>query len=377
MQFSYPIGIEEEYFLADRKTRNAVPHMPKTLMRRCAAVLGEQVQTELLQSQIEVATPICNSLDDARQALRHCREALAEAAGEFDLALFAAGTHPLAEWTEQNPTDKPRYYQIADDLKFLARRNMLCGMHVHVEIADPHLRLDVMNRILPFLPVLLGLSASSPFWRKHPTGLMGYRLAAYDELPRTGIPEFFVNLADYNNYVDTLVTAGVIEDATHIWWSIRPSPRFPTLELRIADSCTHLEDTLCIAALYRCLARALRRRPELNGTWRNHTRLLIEENRWRAQRNGTTGGLIDIEAKRIVPFAEVVEHLLQLVEEDAAALGCVREVAHARQILARGTSAAQQIAIYRQARDQGASRIEALRHVIDWLIETTRPGGPG
>lgn len=372
MSDAYPIGIEEEYFLADAETRNAVPRMPKALMRRCKEALGDQVQTELLQSQIEIATPICRSLEDARKALRHCRQSLAQATAEFDLALFAAGTHPLAEWSEQEPTDKPRYHKIADDLKILARRNMLCGMHVHVEIVDPHKRLDVMNRILPFLPVLLGLSTSSPFWRKHTTGLMGYRLAAYDELPRTGIPEFFPDLADYNGYVDTLVSAGVIEDATHIWWSIRPSLRFPTLELRIADSCTHMEDTLCIAALYRCLARALQRRPEINATWRNHTRLLIEENRWRAQRNGTSEGLIDINNKRITPFATVIEDILQLVEEDAAALGCIPEVAHARQILSRGTSAAQQMALYREKRDAGASRIEALRAVVGWLIETTK-----
>lgn len=371
MRDTYPIGIEEEYFLADSGSRNAVPGMPKALMRRCKEALGDRVQTELLQSQIEIATPVCISLDEARQALRHSRAALAAAVGEFDMALFAAGTHPLAEWTEQLPTEKPRYYKIADDLKILARRNMLCGMHVHVEIEDPHVRLDVMNRILPFLPVLLGLSTSSPFWRKHVTGLMGYRLAAYNELPRTGIPEFFVNLADYNDYVDTLVSTGVIEDASHIWWSIRPSLRFPTLELRIADSCTYMEDTLCIAALYRCLARMLRRRPTLNGTWRTHTRLLIEENRWRAQRNGTTEGLIDTEAKRIVPFAEMVEHVLALVAEDAAALGCSREVAHARTILARGTSAAQQLALYNERRKAGAGRIEALRAVVGWLIDTT------
>lgn len=371
MTDAYTIGIEEEYFLAERDTKNAPGRMPRALIRRARGALGEQVTTELLQSQIEVATPICATMDEARQALRRYRRALAEAAAEFDLEIFAAGTHPLGEWTEQQHTDKPRYHRIADDLKFLARRNLLCGLHVHVEIKDPHVRLDVMNRMLPFLPVLLALSTSSPFWRKHSTGLMGYRLAAYDELPRTGLPEFFVNLADYNGYIDTLVEAGVIEDATHIWWAIRPSTRFPTLELRVADSCTYLEDTLCIAALYRCLVRALRRLPRLNGTWRNHTRLLIEENRWRAQRYGTTEGQIDFEARRMVPFADILEGLLAMVAEDADALDCAAEVNHARTILARGTSAAQQVALYRQRRADGESRIEALRQVVAWLSRTT------
>lgn len=375
MSAGYTLGIEEEYFLAEQDTKNAVSRMPKALIRRARGALGEQVTPELLQSQIEVVTPVCHSLQEARQHLIRYRTALKQACAEFGLEVFAAGTHPMAEWAEQTATDKPRYAKLANDLKFLAMRNMMCGMHIHVEIADPHVRIDVMNRVLPFLPTLLALSTSSPFWRKRPTGLMGYRLAAYDELPRTGIPDFFVNLADYNELIGTMVSAGVIEDASHVWWAIRPSVRFPTLELRIGDSCTHVEDTLCIAAIYRCLVRALRRVPELNGIWRNHTRLLIEENRWRAQRYGTTEGLIDFAEKRLVPFTDVIENLLALIAEDAEALDCVAEVRHARTILSRGTSAAQQMALYRQARDNGATRIEALRQVIGWLSETTTAVG--
>ena len=371
MKPAYTIGIEEEYFLAEADSKNAISRMPKALIRRARDVLGDQVTPELLQSQIEVVTPVCQSLDEARQYLRRYRSTLRDTTAEFGLEVFAAGTHPMAEWSEQTPTDKPRYAKLANDLKFLAMRNMMCGMHIHVEVTDPHVRIDIMNRVLPFLPTLLALSTSSPFWRKHPTGLMGYRLAAYDELPRTGIPDFFVNLADYNELIATMVTAGVIEDASHVWWAIRPSTRFPTLELRIGDSCTHMEDTLCIAALYRCLIRALGRVPELNGIWRNHTRLLIEENRWRAQRYGTTEGLIDFNEKRLVPFADVIEGLLALIAEDAEALDCVQEVRHARTILTRGTSAAQQMALYRAARDGGASRLEALRQVVGWLAQTT------
>ncbi|MEK9969126.1 MAG: carboxylate-amine ligase [Ferrovibrio sp.] len=367
----YTLGIEEEYFLAETGSMNAVSRVPEGFIRRTAGVLGAQVTPELLQSQIEVVTPICHSLEEARQHLRRYRRALKDAGTEFGIEVFAAGTHPMAEWNEQMPTEKRRYEKLANDLKFLARRNMMCGMHIHVEISDPHVRIDIMNRMLAFLPVLLALSTSSPFWRKYPTGLMGYRLAAYDELPRTGIPDFFMNLADYMSFVDTLVSAGAIEDSSHVWWAIRPSLRFPTLELRIGDSCTYLEDTLCIAALYRCLVRCLRRQPEINGIWRNHTRLLIEENRWRAQRYGTTEGMIDFNEKRVVPFPDVIETMLALVAEDAEALDCVAEVQHARIILERGTSAAQQMAVYRQARDDGATRIEALKHVMDWLAKTT------
>ena len=371
MSDSDTIGIEEEFFLAEQNGRAAVQRMPKALMRRCRDVLGDAVTTELLQSQIEVATPICHSLTEARESLAGYRRGLAAVAAEFGLDIFAAGTHPTGEWTEQRHTDKPRYHKIADDLKFLARRNMLCGLHVHVAVHDPHRRIDIMNRILPFLPLLLGLSTSSPFWRKYPTGLMGYRLAAYDELPRTGMPDIFNGLADYTAYIDTLVQSGVIEDASHVWWAIRPSPRFPTLELRIADACPHLEDALCIAAIFRCLVRALRRRPDLNAVRQNHTRLLIEENRWRAQRYGTAEGQIDFSARKLLPFADLLEALLALIAEDAAALDCEAEIRHARTILHRGTAAAQQMALYRSQREAGASRTEALRAVVGWLVAAT------
>lgn len=371
MNDPFTIGIEEEFFLAERDGKAAVQRMPKALIRRCRGLLGDAVTTELLQSQIEVATPICHSLAEARESLAGYRRGLAAVAAEFGLDIFAAGTHPTGEWTEQRHTDKPRYHKIADDLKLLARRNMLCGLHVHVAVHDTHRRIDVMNRILPFLPLLLGLSTSSPFWRKHPTGLMGYRLAAYDELPRTGIPEVFNGPEDYNAYIDTLVQSGAIEDASHVWWAIRPSPRFPTLELRIADSCTHLEDTLCIAAIFRCLVRALQRLPGLNAERQSHTRLLIEENRWRAQRYGTAEGQVDFSARKLLPFADLLDSLLALIAEDAAALDCTAEIRHARTILQRGTSAAQQIDLYHAQRAAGASRTDALRAVVGWLVAST------
>jgi carboxylate-amine ligase len=371
MPGTFSIGIEEEYFLADQDSKAAVARMPRGLIRRARDILGAQVTPELLQAQIEAVTPVCQSLDEARGHLRHYRAALQGAAGEFGLQVFAAGTHPMAEWPDQVPTDKPRYHRLADELQSLALRNMMCGLHVHVEIRDPQARIDIMNRIRPFLPVLLALSTSSPFWRKRPTGLMGYRLAAYDELPRTGIPDVFASLADYETLIDTMVSAGAIADASHVWWAIRPSLRYPTLELRIADSCPHVEDALCIAALYRCLVRALGRAPALNGIWRSHTRMLIEENRWRAQRYGTGEGQIDFAGKRLVPFADVVDGLLVLIAEDAEALGCVTEVQHARAILRRGTAAAEQLALYRAARAGGATRIAALREVVGWLAATT------
>lgn len=372
MSEPFSIGVEEEYFVTNRKTRNTLRRMPPGLLARCRSVLGEHVTPELLQSQIEIATRTCTSLAEIRGELGRLRGAVARAAEDDGLAILAAGTHPMAEWSEQRHTDKPRYDQIMDDLRMIGQRNLVCGMHVHVAMPDPARRIDIMTRMVPFLPALLALSTSSPFWKKHATGLMGYRLAHYDELPRTGLPPLFGSAGEYERYVDTLVAAGAIPDASYLWWAIRPSSRYPTLELRVADSCTYLDDAVAIAALYRCLVRTLWRRPELNAGGTLVTWLVVDENKWRAQRYGIETGLIDEHDRRIVPFGEVIDRLLALVDEDATHFGCTAEVGAVRRILARGTSAQRQLAVYRDARGRGATRTAALREVVDWLIATTQ-----
>ena len=372
MSEAFTIGVEEEYFVTNPKTRNTLRRMPPRMMARCRALLGDRVTHEMLQSQIEIATPVCQDIAQARAELTRLRQGMVQAAEEHGLAIVAAGTHPMAEWSEQRHTDKPRYDQIMDDLGMLGHRNMVCGLHVHVELPDPDKRIDIMTRMMPFLPILLELSTSSPFWRKQRTGLMGYRLAHYDELPRTGLPPLFRDTRDYERYVETLVQAKVIPDSSYVWWAIRPSKRFPTLELRVADSCTYLEDTLAIAALYRCLARALWRRPDLNAEATAITALIADENKWRAQRYGIEGGFVDEAERRLVPFGEVFGNLLSLIAEDIAHLGCEAEIEGARRILGRGTSAIRQLAVYSDARQSGARRLEAVHQVVDWLIATTR-----
>lgn len=372
MNEPFSIGVEEEYFVTNPKTRNTLRRMPPRLLARCRELLGDNVTTELLQSQIEIATPTCHSIPEIRRELTRLRGAVVQAATEHGLAMVAAGTHPMAEWSEQRHTDKPRYEQIMDDLRMIGQRNLVCGMHVHVAVPDPDRRVDIMTRMVPFLPTLLALSTSSPFWKKRPTGLMGYRLAHYDELPRTGLPPLFAGKTDYDRYVDTLVAAGIIPDASYLWWAIRPSLRYPTLELRVADCCTRLDDAVAIAAIYRCLVRVLWRRPDLNAALTPVSWLVIDENKWRAQRYGIEGGLIDEADRRTVPFTEALDGLLALIAEDARDLGCTSETEKARHILARGTSAHRQMEIYREARARGASRTAALRDVVDWLIATTQ-----
>ena len=223
MTAMYTIGMEEEYFVFDAKTRRAVRRIDKKFLADIRKQLGERVMTEMLQSQIEVATPPCETMGEAREHLTHFRRALGEAARERKLGLAAMGTFPLAFWPEQTMTPKARYDAIMDDLQMIGYRNMLCGMHVHVEVPDLDTRINLIMRLTPYLPLLLALSTSSPFWQGHLTGLCGYRLAAYDELPRTGLPELFRTNDDYNEFVAALVWAKIIPDASYIWWAMRPS----------------------------------------------------------------------------------------------------------------------------------------------------------
>jgi carboxylate-amine ligase len=247
-------------------------------------------------------------------------------------------------------------------------------MHVHVGIEDDDLRIDLMNQLRYFLPHLLAMSTSSPFWESLDTGLRCYRLTIFDALPRTGLPQRFDSYAEYQRHVDILVHAGLLEDATKIWWDIRPSARYPTLETRIFDVCTNLDDAVALAALTVCLLRMLYRLRVKNQRWRIYNSMLLYENRWRAMRYGTDESLLDLARGQLVPFGELIEEMLLLTEQDAVALDCQAEVVHVREIIARGTSAHQQVTVYEEAIAGGVSHEEALRAVVRFLIEQTAAG---
>jgi carboxylate-amine ligase len=373
---SYRFGIEEEYFVTDLRTRNVRHVMSQRFFRACKKELGASVTNEMLQSQIEVATSPCETMTEAREQLLRFRRVLAKHAAGHGLGIVAAGTHPLALWHEQKQTPKARYDEVMHDLQMVGFRDMLCGMHVHVEVPDPARRIEIMYRTFPFLPLLLALSTSSPFWQGHRTGLHGYRLAAYDELPRTGFPPLLKTLEEYQHYVDTLVSARVIKDASYIWWLIRPSYQHPTLELRIADACTRVDDAICIAAIFRCLVRHLVEQTDINADLSAIGRAIAVENKWRAQRYGTAVSFIDHQSMQAKPIADILDELLGRIADDAVALGCLPEVEAARDILRRGSSADEQLRIYRRARLDGLSRHAALREVVDWLHRETTCG-PG
>jgi len=368
---SFTVGIEEEYLLVDRASRDLASDPPPEMMAECQRRLAGQVSPEFLRAQIEVGTTACAGVAAARAELAHLRRTVAEVAGLHGLAPIAAATHPFAHWLSQKTTDRERYALLARDLQGPARRLVICGMHVHVGLEDPELRIDLMGQVAYFLPHLLALSTSSPFWRGEDTGLKSYRIAVFDEMPRTGLPELFESWGEFERHLRVLVQAGLIEDGTKLWWDIRPSLRFPTLEMRITDICTRLDDAIAIAALYRCLLRMLWRLKRANQRWRRYAAMLVNENRWRAQRYGIDEGLADFGKGRIMPYAELLEELIQLVAEDADAFQCRREVESAREILVRGTSAHRQRAAFAAALAAGADKPAALRAVVDALVAET------
>jgi carboxylate-amine ligase len=326
----------------------------------------------MLQSQIEVATPPCETIADARQHLVHFRRVLGQAAQKRKLGIAAVGTFPLAFRDDQRVTQKARYDDIMHDLQILGLRNMVCGLHVHVEVPDQSARINLIMRITPYLPLLLALSASSPFWQGHLTGLSAYRLAHYDELPRTGLPELFRTNQDYDEYIDALVGAKIIPDATYIWWAIRPSLTFPTIELRVADACTRLDDAIAIAALFRCLLRALDRDRSINAGFDRVGRAITAENKWHAQRYGLGATFIDPIRRTPIAAKQWLAEVRALTAEDAKALDSADAIARLDRIVAEGTSADRQSAIYSKAKANGQQRLTALKDVVDWAAKETQ-----
>jgi len=368
---NWTLGIEEEYLMVETETGDLVQHPLDDLIADCQKELGDSVHPEFLQSQIEVSTPVCQDIHEARTHLRHCRQTIAHLGAQYGVTPIAASTHPHAQWDTQDHTDADRYHRFAEDMQGVVRRLVISGMHVHVGIDDEDLRIDLMNQISYFLPHLLALSTSSPFWQGKDTGLQSYRLSVFDELPRTGVPEQFQSASEYDKHVEILSELGVIKDASMLWWDVRPAVRFPTLEMRITDVCTSLEDALTLAAVYQCLLRMLYRLRRNNQRWRTYKAVLINENRWRAQRYGTNEGLIDFGKAEMIPFSELITEFMDMLTEDAEALNCVDALNHLHTILKRGTSAHRQKEIYYAARKNGKSEKAALKDVTHWLMAET------
>jgi glutamate---cysteine ligase / carboxylate-amine ligase len=368
MTAAFPFGLEEEYFLVDARSKLLAGDVPLAFFEAAKRATKGRISQEFLQPQIEVQSSPHVSMRDASRELRELRRIVSTVAAQHGYCILAAGTHPSALWPGAQPTPKKRYDIVMHDLQMIGRRDLLCGMHVHVELPDANDRVDVMYRMLPYLPLFLALSTSSPFWQRRRTGLKGYRLAAYDELPRTGVPELFRTREEFDAYVSALVRAGVIQDSSFIWWAIRPSLVNPTLELRAPDSCTLVEDTIAIAALYRTVARHLSLNRSCNAGLNAVQRALVIENKWQAQRHGVNAVFVTEDGG--ITVADMLDRTIEETAADAAALNCTAEIGRCRAIVGSGTSADAQLAVF-DAHGAGKSRDAALRAVTEWISVAT------
>jgi len=364
---SLTIGIEEEYQIIDPATRELRSYVQRFL-EQGRTVLADQIHPEFLQSQVEAGTRICRNVAEAREEVTRMRRsiwALAEAEG---LWVAAAGTHPFSSWARQEVSPFGRYPELARFLQDVGRRLLIFGTHVHIGIEDPQLLIEVMNAIREFLPHILALSSSSPFWHGRDTGLKSYRSVLFESLPRTGIPPRFDTYGEYRAYVELLLATGSLAEPTHIWWDVRPSERFATLEVRIPDSCTRIAETICVAALVQAIVAKLVRLRQTGERWPVYRKHLLDENKWRAVRYGTEGKLIDFEQRREVDLPVLAEGLLTWVDDVLDELGSRTEAEYVETILREGSSADRQRTVYRRTGD--------LRAVVDRVVEESREGMP-
>jgi carboxylate-amine ligase len=366
MQFEeLTIGIEEEYQIINPETRELTSYISE-ILDQGAILFRDQVKPEFLQSQVETGSYICRNIKEARQEVTRLRSIVGDIALKNDRKIVAAGTHPFSRWEDQIITDKDRYKGLLADMKILAQRLLIFGMHVHVGISDPDLRVDIMRQMTYFMPHIFALSTSSPFWMGRNTGLKSYRSVIFEDLPRTGLPEYFDSAQEYDRYLQTLIKTGCIDEATKIWWDIRPHPKFPTLEFRMCDCTTKIDEVIAIAALIQAVVAKLIRLRKNNQTWRIYRRGLIAENKWRAIKDGIDGKLIDFGKEEEVPLRFLMGELLEFIDDVVDELGTRQEVEYIDTILKEGTSADRQL---RKHKETGS-----MEAVVDMLAEETIEG---
>jgi carboxylate-amine ligase len=356
------IGIEEEYQIIDPESRGLTSYVQE-MLERGRVVLADQIKPEFLQSQVEVGSRICQDLKEARAEVVRLRSELAELAASGGFKVAAASTHPFSSWLQQQVSIGERYTQHVERLAELARRMLIFGMHVHVGIEDKELLIDVMDQARYFLPHILALSTSSPFWHGRETGLKSYRSIVFENLPRTGLPPDFSSWSEYQRFVDILIDTGSIDEPTKIWWDIRPHPKYPTLEFRVADICTRPDEAVAVAAVIQAIVAKLIKLRQSNQSWRRYRHHLITENKWRAVRYGFDGKMIDFGRQEEVDTRQLILELLDWVDDVVDELGTREEVGYVHTILAEGTSADRQLAVYRES--------GSLEAVVDHLIEET------
>ena len=363
----YTLGIEEEFQIVDPQTRELRSHVSEFL-EEGKMLLGEQIKPEMIQSMIEVGTGVCRNIQEARADITRLRAIISLLARKKGLAIVAASTHPISHWQDQTIFDDERYELLVEEIQMVARSLLIFGLHVHVGVADKDRAIHIMNAARYFLPHVLALTTSSPFWLGHNTGLKSYRSEVFKKFPRTDIPDHFDSHSSFQRYIDLLVKTGCIDNGKKIWWDVRPHPFFPTLEFRICDIPTRVDDTIAIAALFQAIVAKLDRLIEKNLGFRLYRRMLIQENKWRAVRWGLDGKMIDFGKQKEVPVRDLILELLDFVDDVLDDLNSRKEIEHIHTILERGTSADEQLRVYQEKGN--------LPAVVDVLLERTMENVP-
>jgi carboxylate-amine ligase len=363
---SFNIGIEEEYQTVDPVTRDLKSHIHAEIVQKGRLLMAERVKPEMHQSVVEIGTSVCENIQEARDEIRSIRRQIITLARANGLRLSAGGTHPFALWSKQEIYPDERYRVIVEDLKMVARANLIFGLHVHIGVEDRETAIQLMNNARYFLPHLLALSANSPFWLGMETGLRSYRCKVFDKFPRTNIPDIYQSWSEFENYVNLLIHTNCIDNAKKIWWDIRPHPYFPTLEFRVCDMPMRLEETIAVAALCQAIIAKLYQLHERNLSFRHYSRSLLMENKWRAARYGLDGKMIDFGKQTEVPARELIGEILEFVSDVVDELGSQEEISYIRHILENGNGADRQLRVFNETRD--------LKKVVDYMIEETEHG---
>lgn len=355
----FTLGVEEEYQIIDPQTRDLKSHMSK-IVEGGKIHLREQVKAEMHQSVVEVGTNICKNVGEARQEVSFLRNKISELAGKQGLVVGAAGTHPFAKWQDQEITDDPRYHMIVNELKDIARSNLIFGLHVHVGIESREIALQLMNQACYFLPHIYALTTNSPFWEGRDTGFKAFRAKIFAKFPRTGLPEYFDSVQSYDNFLEILVKTNCIDNPKKIWWDLRMHPFFSTIEFRICDMCLTVDETICVVALIQAVVAKLYKLLMSNTSFNIYRIALIRENKFRAARNGLEGKMIDFGKKTEVPTKDLILELLDFVDDVVDELGSRQEIEYVHQILAQGTGADQQLAVFEKTKD--------TKQVVDYIV---------
>jgi carboxylate-amine ligase len=363
---SLTIGIEEEYQTVDPETRDLKSHISAEIIQKGRMLLEERVKPEMHQSVVEIGTNVCATIQEARAEIRDIRRQIVNLARANGLRVSAGGTHPFAHWADQEIYPDDRYRIIVEEMKVVARANLIFGLHVHIGVEDRETAIQIMNGARYFLPHILALSANSPFWQGMDSGLKSYRCKVFDKFPRTNIPDVYSSWSEFENYVDLLIRTKCIDNAKKIWWDIRPHPHFPTLEFRICDMPMRLDETIAIAALCQAVIAKLYKLHEQNLSFRHYSRSLIMENKWRAARWGLEGKLIDFGKQQEVPVRQLIGEIIDFVSDVVEDLGSEREIAYIERILEEGSGADRQLRVFRETND--------LKQVVDYMISETQHG---